>query len=313
MRNSTCEQNRRMKTASDFDHVSDGELREMFADPRKKEGTKQKGGVNRQMTLDELLTSPLSGIFEVRLGHASILRAAGNENFKMGSFARAVLLYERALLHCSIDIENMSVETLKIRQQMYEGRDPVYLNLARCYLKVGRFRDCVNSALCVSRTEGEEEERFPVPVDLKLKALVIAANGYIELGEYETATNTINSASACFDSVVLSDTGAKDKLGIIVASLPTLRQSIKVRSARDRQKERDTWRGALWGRGAGDGGVEGVVGQIPGSAVQAVSDPQGLATLLQVMRRRPLLAGAVLVLLFALAGALWTLRVDQRT
>ena len=284
----------------------------MFADPRNKEGgIKPKGGVNRQMTLDELLTSPLSSIFEVRLGHASILRAAGNENFKMENFARAILLYERALLHCSIDIEKMSVETLKIRQQMYEGRDPVYLNLARCYLKVGRLRDCVNSALCVSRTEGEEEERFPVPVDLKLKALVIAANGYIELGEYETATNTINSASACFDSVVVSETGAKDKLSIIVASLPTLRQSIKVRFARDRQKERDTWRGALWGRAGG--GVEGAASsQIPGSAAQAESEPQGLATLLQVLRRRPLLTGAVLVLLLALAGAVWTLRVDQR-
>ena len=313
----------------DFDRMSDDELRQMFSNPTgggggggrkqapgaprpQQQGQpagKKKDGPGRKLTLDELLTSPLSNIFEVRVGQANILRAAGNDNFKLANYELAIKLYERALKHCAMDEDRLSAETQKLKQQMYEGRDPIYLNLARSYLKTGRFRDCVNSAKSVSRTQGVDNE-YPVPLELELKALVIAANGFIELGEYAEADDALTRATARFqaeaDKPPAEGGPGLDKLrALIESTVPSLRQAAKVRAAQDRRTQRQMWRGALWGpsppvAGAGAGAEAGAGAGAGAGAVNSGAEGEGLPWQLL---RRPLLLCAVVVLVLALAGA----------
>ena len=146
----------------------------------------------RPPTLQELLSCPLSNIFEVRLGQADIIRVAGNDAFKRGDTATAVQLYTRALQHCAMDETRMSSDTHKLRQAMYTARDPLHLNLARCYLKTEQFRECIASAHKVSRAGGEDGA--PVPPPLELKALVLLARAHGELGEYDEAEGVVAEA-----------------------------------------------------------------------------------------------------------------------
>lgn len=224
--------------------MSDDELRNMFKNPIGKEAQKKDDGLNRPLTLDELLKSPVSNIFEVRVGQANILRSAGNENFKMGNMELAIRLYERALMHCSMNEDRMSQESLKLKQQMFFARDPIHLNLARSYLKEKRFRDSVTSAKSVLRGIGEEEV-LPAPIEIELKALVILARGYIELGEYDNAESALSKAKSEFEKH--KDRAAEDvaKLNAIVSVFPQLRQTIKFCIFQDRKKQRAQWRGAL--------------------------------------------------------------------
>jgi len=290
---------------SDFAHISNEELRHMFANPNADRTSSEgkKNGLNRKLTLDELLTSPLSNIFEVRVGQANVLRSAGNEVFKKGDYAVAIKLYERALKHCAMDEDRMSAQTHKLREKMYEGRDPIYLNLARCYFKEKRFRDCVNSAKGVSRTEGDDA--FPVPPALELKALVLASSGYTELGEYTEAEASLDRAQERLESVCLmqaSEAQEKVELGKILAGAQAMRQSIKARAALDRRKQRDTWRGALWGpvssintTGSSSGDNEKSVG---GEARTQTN------VLLDVISGKPLLALSLIILALAVLGAI---------
>lgn len=212
--------------------LSDDELRTMFvtasSSSSKQTQQQQQPQHQQELSLSSLLESPVSNIFELRVGQADVLRGAGNSRFREGDVDTALLLYERALKHCLMDDERMSAETLKLKEKMFAGRDPLYLNLARCYIKLGRLRDGVNAAKKVSRASEGEAAEFPVAAELEFKALLLQARGSVELGEYDEAEAALQR---CPDQAH----------GEVVQ----LRRACKTRAAEDRKRLRDQWRGAL--------------------------------------------------------------------
>ena len=283
----------------------------------------------RPLTLDELLSCPLSNIFEVRLGQADVLRTAGNDAFKKGQVDIAVQLYQRALRHCSMDEDRMSADTHRLRQAMYVARDPIHLNLARCFHKLERHRECVASARSVVRADGEDGPA--VAAELELKALVIASRACIELGEYDEAEAGIARAlqraaawrkylaaappplaaadddddAAAVAPAVDTAPGAGDggdcsdrlaAIDAIVACAPLLRGSIAARSRTDRLRERQLWTGTLRSRG---GECQG------GGSVTAAATCRAL---LQTLFSSPLALVAALVLGLTIAAPLLLLR-----
>ena len=216
--------------------LSDDELRTMFVttssssskQPQQQRQQQQQQQQQQELSLSTLLESPVSNIFELRVGQADVLRGAGNSRFREGDVNTALLLYERALKHCLMDDELMSAETLKLKEKMFAGRDPLYLNLARCYIKLGRLRDGVNAAKRVRRAIESEATEFPVAAELEFKALLLQARGSIELGEYDEAEEALQR---CPDQTQ----------GEVVQ----LRRACKTRAAEDSKRLRDQWRGAL--------------------------------------------------------------------
>jgi len=208
--------------------MSDDELRGMFLSSSSSSSKQPTPPAEKMLSLDELLNAPVSNIFELRVGQADILRGAGNSRYREGDIETAVRLYERALKHCSMDDERMSAETLKLKEKMFAGRDPLYLNLARCYIKQGRLRDGVNAAKSVGRASEKEAVAFPVPLELQFKALLLQARGSVELGEYDQAAAILRRCPDQSHNEVMQ-----------------LLRACKTRAAEDGRKLRDQWRGAL--------------------------------------------------------------------
>jgi hypothetical protein len=139
---------------------------------------------------------------------------------------------------------------------------------------------------------------------LELKALVLASSGYTELGEYAEAEASLDRAQERLKNVCLSQASeAQEKLelGKILAGAKAMRQNIKARSAQDRRKQRDTWKGSLWGP------VNNITttGSSSGYDEKSLSGEARTQTvLLDVMFRKPLLALTLIVLALAVLGAI---------
>jgi tetratricopeptide (TPR) repeat protein len=136
------------------------------------------------LSAETLLTAERAGIFEVRLRQSQILRVAGNDAFNQGNFKDAIQFYERALYHADFEGAKLSFEyTEDHRLQIFNTVYPVHLNLARCAIQEGRYREAIT--YCKKCFDIVEIKFIPDAVCGKIYFLT--GKSQMRLGDYEAA------------------------------------------------------------------------------------------------------------------------------
>lgn len=203
------------------------------------------------LTLKQLLETERSHIFEVRVRQSEILRAAGNKRYSDKpepqsssssknstqdshiALAEAVELYQRALYHVDFEESAFQFEFNETHRSLARrARAPLFLNLARCSLRLGNLRDALRHALlAVKAIEGETDDTLLHST--RTKANLLAARAYIKLREFGEAEAILN---ATLDTNP-DNAEAFEMLGNVMVGL-----------SEDKKKERISWRGKLSGK-----------------------------------------------------------------
>jgi tetratricopeptide (TPR) repeat protein len=212
------------------------------------------------LTTRQLLEAERSHIFEVRVRQSEVLRQAGNARYKESgiasgpeqssssasssaaiddsstdnhlSLAEAVELYQRALYHVDFEESTFNFQlTDAHRSLVRKAKAPLFLNLSRCSLRLGNYRDSISHALsAVKSIDGETDEQLLLAT--RTKANLLAARANLLLKEYEEAEAILNSTL--------------DKCPDNFEALSMLGQSRKGRHT-DRQLQKLSWGGKLGG------------------------------------------------------------------